>query len=195
MTTTLRLFKGKTWGTCEIRDEFASLLVGIEQARPDCHRFLFGELETRTDPDDSDNEARVVARWIFTTEFLLQLLDIIPHYLNLCERGEFGGRGRRTRRRGIQRQGNRVQAANADSPIEASEIAAARAEHHLRADTPRSVAQRPSLIGNAQPDCGGLAVREVDLGLAIPRPMRTGSLRAKPAISVYGPSSSLGDAT
>ena len=50
MTTTLGLFKGKTWGTCEIRDEFASLLVGIEQARPDCHRFLFGELETRTDP-------------------------------------------------------------------------------------------------------------------------------------------------
>ena len=61
--------QGKTWGTCEIRDEFASLLVGIEQARPDCHRFLFGELETRTDPDDSDNEAKVVARWIFTTEF------------------------------------------------------------------------------------------------------------------------------
>ena len=91
MTTTLRLFKGKTWGTCEIRDEFASLLVGIEQARPDCHRFLFGELETRTDPDDSDNEARVVARWIFTTEFLLQLLDIIPHYLNLCERGNSEG--------------------------------------------------------------------------------------------------------
>ena len=41
MMTTLRLYDRKAWQPPDVRDEFCSILLGIEQATGDCHRFLF----------------------------------------------------------------------------------------------------------------------------------------------------------
>jgi hypothetical protein len=74
--TKLRIYKGKTWQPPDVRDELCSILVGIEQATAGCHRFLFAEAEASLD-FESSYEAQVVARWVFTTEFMRSLLEII----------------------------------------------------------------------------------------------------------------------
>lgn len=85
--TSLRIHKGKTWCPPDVRDEFCSILVAIEQASPGCHRLLFAEAESDLDSDTCGYDSHVVARWIFTEAFLRQLLEIIPYYLALCAKG------------------------------------------------------------------------------------------------------------
>ena len=81
--TKLRIYKGKTWQPPDVRDELCSILVGIEQATAGCHRFLFAEAEASLD-FESSYEAQVVARWVFTTEFMRSLLEIISTICTLA---------------------------------------------------------------------------------------------------------------
>ena len=106
--TQLKLFKGRTFGSTEVRDEFCSILTDIESAGDGCHRFRFGEVDDHS-PSEPGEELEVVARWVFTTEFLRSLLEIIPYYLALYEKGasdppeiEYNERVLRFERRAMQ---------------------------------------------------------------------------------------------